>query len=352
MFGDICFPEKTWTQFGVRHIVKEIPGTEQTGVLAPEVLRAIREGRTGQTMRGIETGSYAQARSAAAPNRDITSRPIRQWEFAVSRDGYDIMVTACCLEALADAVKPAVVYFHGGGWRVGSRNSVQNPMRLLAELSGAVVFNVEYRLAPEYRYPCATDDCWWVVKYVYRHAEELLVDRARIAVSGDSAGGNLAAACARRDRNGRTRMIRQQVLIYPALSQVDPSGEEDYHFSLDDYQFDDSQAKWITSSILALAASLTGPLLYAADPAEARTPDASPLFDTTFAGLPRTLIICAEFDFLTQQCRTYARRLAAAGVDTTLMIYRGTNHGFMTRVGYYPQSTDLMKVFASEVRKM
>ena len=163
MFGDVLFPSETWTQFGVRHVVKGIPGTEQIGILAPEILKAIQEGRTGQTMRGIERGDYAQLRAAPPPNRDITTQPIRQWEFAVTRDGYDILVTACCLEALAEEVKPAVIYFHGGGWRAGSRKQVQNPLRLLAQFSGAVIFNVEYRLAPEYRYPCATDDCWWVV---------------------------------------------------------------------------------------------------------------------------------------------------------------------------------------------
>lgn len=352
MFGDVLFPSETWTQFGVRHVVKGIPGTEQIGILAPEILKAIQEGRTGQTMRGIERGDYAQLRAAPPPNRDITTQPIRQWEFAVTRDGYDILVTACCLEALAEEVKPAVIYFHGGGWRAGSRKQVQNPLRLLAQFSGAVIFNVEYRLAPEYRYPCATDDCWWVVKYVHHHASELRVDARRITVAGDSAGGNLAAACARRDRNGRTRLIHRQVLIYPALAQADPAGMEDYHFSLDDYRFDDSQAKWITSSILSLADTLPNAFLYVNSREEARSPDASPLFDTSFAGLPKTLLICAEFDYLTQQCRTYAKRLAEAGVDTTLLIYRGTNHGFMTRVGYYPQSTDLQKEVAEAVKAL
>jgi acetyl esterase/lipase len=141
-------------------------------------------------------------------------------------------------------------------------------------------------------------------------------------------------------------MIRQQILIYPALTHTNPDGMPDYHFSLDDYEFDDSEAQYIVPCITALSTSLSGKFLYVNNGEEARLPDASPLLDTDFSRLPKTLIICAEYDFLTRQCRTYAMRLAKAGVDVTLIIYRGTNHGFMTRVGRYPQSTDVQKEIA------
>lgn len=356
MFGEGCFTDTRWMQFGVKHIIKQIPNDGRTGVLAPELLAYLQNINTevacAEQMRAMATGDYETLRKAPPPNCDITTEPLTQWEFPVNRKSHDIMVTACCLTSVAQRLKPAVVYFHGGGWRFGSRNNVQNPMRLLAQFSGAVVYNVEYRLAPEYMYPFGTDDCWAVLKYVHANAETLQVDPTRITVAGDSAGGSIAAACARRDRNFRMGILKQQVLFYPVLSHIDLDGEKDYHFSSDDYVFDDCQSQWILPSIHALSASVPDKFLYVNNRQEALSPDASPLMDSDFRDLPKTLIICAEYDFLTQQCRTYAKRLAQAGIDTTLMVYRGTNHGFMTRVGRYLQSTDAQKEFANAVKSL
>lgn len=345
------FQETRWVQQGVRHIVKHIPNDDRFGVLAPEVLAAIQNGQTGTAVNAARTAADYQAmRRRTPPNDDVTTVPMAQWEFEIATSETAVAVTACCREDALHRLKPGVVYFHGGGWRWGSRAIVQNPLRLLAELSGAVVFNVEYRQAPEHLYPCATDDCWNALKYIVRHAKAFGLDSARITVSGDSAGGNIAAACSRRDRNMRTKLIRRQALIYPALVLGPTVGLEDYHFSLDDYAYDDSQAQWIKPCIQSLSLIRPGSGMYAATLQEEMTPDVSPLLDTDFSELPETLIICAEYDFLTQQCRTYAKRLAQAGVPTALMIYRGTNHGFITRTGRYPQADDAIKEIAAAVR--
>lgn len=358
MLGNIPFTQRAWRQLGVNYIIKNIPNDPRTGVLEPEVLRAIKNGQKGITaqsikaMKSMEHSNPLTSRSPPQIGCDLTTEPIRQWDFSVSRNGYDINVTACCLARVAEIMKPAVVYFHGGGWRTGSRADVQNALRLLAQLSGAVIFNVEYRLAPQYKYPCGTDDCWWVLKYVYANAAELGVDGQSITVSGDSVGGTIAAVCSRRDRNMRTRMIAQQVLIYPMVAHIDPVGEADYSFFLNDYEFDDSQAKWIVPSINTTYHALQGMMVYLNHTAQAASPDVSPLFDKSFGALPKTLIICGEYDYLTQQCRTYANRLAQGGVDTTFMVYRGTTHGFMNHVGQYPQSADLLTEFAAAIRQL
>lgn len=321
------FKSQTWIQSKVRRIIKQLPDENRVGVLAPESL----------TMQKPSLGL------------DITSVPITQWEFLAEGEGFSIPVSGYCQTAKQTAQKPAVVYFHGGGWRVGSRRDVEAPLRLLAEYSGAAVFSVEYRLAPEYRYPCATDDCWQALKYIHSHAGELGIDRKRIVVAGDSAGGNMAAACSRRDRNFRTGMVWQQILIYPVLAQIDPEGMTDYHYSLDQYCYDDSQAKWIIPAIEATRISTAGTWLYVGNQEEAHLPDASPLFDKNFAGLPQTTLICAEYDYLTQQSRTYAKRLAEAGVDVTMMVYKGMTHGFMNYTGVYPQAGDLQHEVAARI---
>ena len=321
----VSFKKQSWTQSGVQRIIKPLPGENQVGVLAPEVL----------TIKKPSLGL------------NLTSVSITQWELLVESEGFSIPVTGYCQTSKQTALKPAVVYFHGGGWRVGSRKDVEAPLRLLAEYSGAAVFSVEYRLAPEYRYPCATDDCWQALKYIHSHAGELGVDRKRIVVAGDSAGGNMAAACSRRDRNFRTSMIWQQILIYPVLAQIDPVGMADYHYSLDQYCYDDSQARWIIPAIEATRISTAGTCLYVGNQEEALFPDASPLLDKNFAGLPKTTVICAEYDYLTQQSWTYAKQLAKAGVDVTMMVYMGMTHGFMNYTGVYPQAEDLQREVAA-----
>lgn len=349
MIGKSGFPNKCWTQFGVKNVVKGIPGNPKPGILIPEILAALRTGPTELSrvyLQALANGDYQKLRKMPVKNHDITSRPIKQWEFFVDNKGYSIVITASCLAVNTNEKLPAVIYFHGGGWCIGSRAQVQNAMRLLAEYSGAVVFNVEYRLAPEYRYPCATDDCWQVVRYIHANAAELGIDTNKIVVAGDSAGGNIAAACSRRNRNARTKMIWQQVLIYPVLSQIDPVYEADYHFSVNDYCIDDSQAQWIIPCINSVKMSMSGKHLYANNINEAMSADASPLLDKDYAGLPKTLIICAEYDYLTQQCKTYAKRLAAANIDVTLLVYSGTNHGFFDYIGNYPQSADAVLEFA------
>lgn len=339
---------------GVRKIVIPIPGESRQGVLSPELLDEMQSGTengnsfSAALAKAFLSGDYSVLREMPAQDRDLTTEPIVQREFTVTRAGAEIPVTVYCSESAKDLIKPAVVYFHGGGWRYGSRQTVCNALRLLAQYSSAAVFSVEYRLAPEYLFPCATDDCWAVLKYVYSHARAFNVDRRHISVSGDSAGGNLAAACARRDRNMRTGMIDRQVLIYPVVCLTEPTGL-DYHFSPKDYDIAESQRKWILPAINSMKIATGDTHLYTASHADDCSPDASPLLDHSFAGLPPTTVICAEFDYLTQQDITYATRLASAGVDTTLVIFKGMTHGFMNKLGICPQAQELVRIFAESI---
>lgn len=356
MFGDLTYPRRVWTELGVKHIEIGIPGESRRGVLAPEALSSLQNGGemgtayAQQMVQAAREGNWAALRTLPSPDQDLTTEPLREFSFLIPRGTAPIPVTAYCLEDRWQLPKPAVVYFHGGGFRMGSCRSVENSMRLLAQLSGGIVFSVEYRLAPEHRFPCATEDAWQALRWLYRHAAEFCADKARFCVSGDSSGGNLAAACARRDRNMRTGILCCQMLIYPVLCQVEPDAS-DYHFSLGDYEIDETQEKWIVSCIRSTKSTAGSTRLYTSNPQEDRSPDASPLLDTNFARLPRTFLFCAEFDYLTQQAKTYGQRLAKAGVDVTLVHYRGMHHGFMNRLGQYPQATALHQEIASIIQQ-
>ena len=117
-----------------------------------------------------------------------------------------------------EGILPAVVFFHGGGFMGGSVDVVENPCKALAEKAGAVVVSVDYRLAPEHSFPAGLTDCFDTVKWVYEQAEDIRVNSQQIAVSGDSAGGNLATVCALMDHEKGTGMIKFQALIYPTVN--------------------------------------------------------------------------------------------------------------------------------------
>jgi acetyl esterase/lipase len=346
------FEQTCWTQQGVDFVIKHIPGEARWGVLSPEEYACMTDPSQIARIQVIRSGDIDKIRSLEGiKNVDLTKKPISQWNIKVAANDFQVPVTAYCLTSKKEEPnKPAVLYTHGGGWCYGSRVVVENPCRLLAEYSGAIVFSTEYRLAPENKYPIGLNDCHGVLKYVYAHAEELGIDKSRIIVSGDSAGGNLSAALSRRDRNDKTGMIRMQALLYPAVSVKDPENVPDYHFSLDDYNFDDGQTPQIINAIMGLKYAVSAPKnKYVTDEQLLETADVSPLYDADFSNLPKTLIICAEYDFLTQQSKCYARKLAAAGVPVKCITYRGMKHAFIDKCGVFPQAEDCIREMAEAI---
>lgn len=207
---------------------------------------------------------------------------------------------------------PVVVFFHGGGWVIGGIGSHDAPCHRLAAGVPAVVVSVDYRLAPEDPFPAAVDDCDAVTAWVVEHASEVGADPGRLAVAGDSAGGNLAAVVARRVRDRGGPPIAFQLLIYPGtdMTRSLPS----YTDNGTGYLLDADTMAWFVGLYL--------------DGAEPRQADASPLFVEDLSGLPPALVVTAEFDPLRDEGEAYAERLSEAGVAVVLSRYDGMVHGF------------------------
>jgi acetyl esterase len=212
---------------------------------------------------------------------------------------------------------PGLVYFHGGGFVICNLDTHDRECRSLANASGCVVISVDYRLAPEHKFPAAADDAYNATRYVAEHAAEFGVDPNRIAVGGDSAGGNLATVVAlmARDRGGPS--LKFQLLIYPVTDFDDdsPSMREygDNHF-------------------------LTRPLMdWFADqyvaPADRRTAYAAPHYATDYRGLPPAMVITGECDPLRDQGEAYAAKLRSAGVEVVHKRYEGMIHPFVSLAG-------------------
>lgn len=349
------FETLCWLQAGVDHVVKLLPGG-RIGTLSDEVLgeASTVDGKPEEKIAAIRAGDIARVRfiqrTEGPEGKEIAVEPLCQWEETLLGPNGPVSVTLC--RSQSTRIRPCLVYFHGGGWMYGSRAMVQPCCRYLAQEADALVVNVEYRLAPEYRWPAGLEDCWAALCWVHAQAERLKVDPNRIAVGGDSAGGNLAALCAHRDRDQGSHMVCKQILYYAALSVRDVEGLPGFHFSLEDYLYDDSQKELIESRILAIYnASRRSEQNYLPKGVPSKDPRISPLWDTDFSCLPETMLITAQYDYLTQQSRAYAARLAAAGVPVLLMNYCGMAHAFVDKCGVYPQADDSLREAAVFLRR-
>jgi acetyl esterase len=209
---------------------------------------------------------------------------------------------------------PLLVYFHGGGWVLGSLDTHDGICRSLAAGAGCVVVSVDYRLAPEHRYPAAAEDCYAAAQWCAAHAAELGADAARLAVGGDSAGGNLSAVVAQMARDRGGPRIIFQLLIYPATDAACDAAS--HRQNGEGYLLTAADMDWFWGHYLGDVAARRG------------EPYASPLRATNLAGLPPALIITAEFDPLRDEGEAYGEALERAGVAAKVSRYDGMIHGF------------------------
>ncbi|SNY31243.1 alpha/beta hydrolase [Paractinoplanes atraurantiacus] len=227
---------------------------------------------------------------------------------------------------------PVFVYLHGGGWCYGTVETVDRLCRRIADRSGCAVLSVEYRLAPEHVFPAAQDDVDTVLAFVRKSGADLGVDPSRLAIGGDSAGGQLATVAARRQRDQATP-LDHQVLIYPA---IDPMTASESYDEVGSYGLDRASMKlaWET---------------YVPDPRLRFTPDVAPLA-ADLAGMPPTLIITAEYDALRDEGADYADALLAAGVPVVHTRYMGVNHGFARKLAVIDDARVAADQIASVLR--
>ncbi|QQX82834.1 alpha/beta hydrolase [Cupriavidus necator] len=231
---------------------------------------------------------------------------------------------------------PALVYYHGGGWVIGSLDTVDVPCRRLANRAGCVVVSVDYRLAPEHKFPTAAEDAYAAARWVTANAGALGVDPARVAVGGDSAGANLAAVVALMSRDRGHFRLCHQTLLYPVT-----------HHAFDTASYrDNGEGYFLTRDGMAWFWDH-----YLADAQDGRHPYASPLLAPDHAGLPPALVITAEFDPLRDEGEAYGRRLAAAGVPVEVTRYDGMIHGFCWMPGALTQGGQALDQAADALRR-
>ena len=288
----------------------------------------------------IHTLSPADARATYRDRRNVTQPPPA--EVAEVReliaDGPHGAIPLRCYRPLGadDEALPVLVYFHGGGWVIGDLDTHDSLCRALANASGCAVVAVDYRMGPEHRFPAAVDDALAATRWVHTHAAELRLDPARLAVGGDSAGGNLAAVVAIAARDAGDLPVAFQLLIYPAtdMRRVHPS-----HTANGDGYL-------LTRDTMAYFHDH-----YIDDPKHDIDWRASPLLHADLAGLPPALVVTAGYDPLRDEGLAYAGALTAAGNRASQVCFERQIHGFITMGKVLDEANTAVALCAAELQR-
>lgn len=283
----------------------------------------------------MHTLSPAELRARPRPPQPEPEPVARVVNQTISGPDGDIPVRIYWPEG--DGPFPGVAFFHGGGWVICDLDTHDAVCRMLTNKTGAVVMSVDYRLAPEAKFPAASDDCYAATVWMAENAESLNVDASRIAVAGDSAGGNLAAVVAlmARDQGGPDLVF--QAMVYPVT---------DYSFDTPSYQENgDKEFVLGTDSMKYFWGH------YLANEEDGSHPYASPLQAEDLGNLPPALVITAEFDPLRDEGEAYGRALQEAGVPTQITRYDGVFHGFFSMAAMLDKAKAANSEAAEALRK-
>ncbi|MGK3200491.1 alpha/beta hydrolase fold domain-containing protein [Amycolatopsis sp. MEPSY49] len=294
-----------------------------------------------QKLSGAELvqGSVEQSRALLDVGRHLVSgkpiEPVSVREIAVPTPDGDLPATLYTPAGLPEK-SPLLVFFHGGGWVIGTRASHDNAVRFLAKHAGVRVLSIEYRLAPEFPFPSATEDALAAFEYAVAKASDLGADPARIAVGGDSAGGNLAAVTAQQAVRRGGPAPAFQLLIYPATDFARRYRSQDLF--AEDLFLTDVHMKWFEGHYVPSGTDLTDPRL-------------SPLRADDLSGLPPALIVTAGFDPLRDEGEAYAEKLREAGVEVALRRHEDLIHGFINFTGVGTRFREALAETAGALRQ-
>jgi acetyl esterase len=242
-------------------------------------------------------------------------------------------------DGVAPGMSPVVVFFHGGGWVAGTLETHDPYCRALAKEAGVVVVSVDFRLAPEHKFPAGLEDCLAATEWVLAHAGELGGDDSRVMVGGDSAGGTLATVVALLLRDRGRGGLAGQILLYPAATYYDPPTAS-YLENAEGYGLTRKGMMWFWDH-------------YLNDKSEAADFRVAPLLADSLAGLPRAFVVTAEYDVLRDEGQAYARRMEADGVEVTHVFAEGMNHGFAASANefpFLPQAKEMLRRVAEWVK--
>jgi len=246
----------------------------------------------------------------------------------------DGRIPARAYAVTTDRSLPIVVWYHGGGFVIGDLETADRICRKLAIGTGALVISIDYALAPERPFPAGPDDCFAALQWIIENAESLGGDSSRVAIGGDSAGGNMAAVTAIRARDAGIA-LRHQLLVYPVTDCTMTSTS--YVANAEGYLLTADSMDWFIGH-------------YLSGGADAKDPRVSPLYADDLRGLAPALVITAEFDPLRDEGEAYGERLEEAGNDVVLRRFDGQIHGFFPLGAVIPAANDAVTLAVDHLK--
>ncbi|MBW8638863.1 alpha/beta hydrolase [Hoeflea sp. WL0058] len=293
-------------------------------------------GRLSRAVQSDRPPTIAEIRKQAQKIVDLFDEPapplLRREDMAVAGAEWPIPARLYSDRPKEAGPSPVLVFYHGGGWFQGNCDSHDGLCARLAKWSGCVVVSVDYRLAPEHKFPAGVEDAIAAYRWVRHNAEALGGDPAKVGVGGDSAGGNFAAVVSQQALDRNFQPPELQLLIYPSLdsSMSTQSMEELEHA----YIIPRDRGMWIVD-------------LYLENRGDMQDPRASPAIRTDLTGLAKACIVTAGFDPLRDEGTTYANRLRADGIDVHHLVYDGQIHGFVSFSRAIPGAIDCQRAMSN-----
>lgn len=332
---------------GLNMIMKKIPDSDAVGDLDPRVYELAMEQKNRPPINiDINNLDINKLRAGMGfDNIDVTSIKIETTNKIIEGRNGEIPIriyTPFIIQSM-----PAIIFFHGGAFIGGSLKTVENFCKCLAERAESVVVSVDYRLAPENKFPKGFHDCYDAVMWVYEHAKELHVNPEQLAVSGDSAGGNLSAVCSLIDRELGNNIIKHQSLIYPGVV-LGREPNEYFTWDLEEYTIQHNHAL-IENKLTFMLKMPDISESYLENAEDIRNPYVSPLLADDLSNLPETVVITAEYDYLRVQGEAFARRLQQSDVKVKTIRYNGMDHAFIDKIGIFPQAEDCANEIAQSL---
>ena len=326
----------TTDERGLSYKIKYIPENRKENIIDPRqeevVINSLKESSFNiKDQKNPTNEELIYIRNLfAKKNKDLSNNIITK---VISVD--DIKVELYQSESF-DKEMPCVFYIHGGGFIGGGIDTVRNPCKLLCERSQSIVVSIDYSLSPEYPFPVAINQCYKIIKHFVNQNSKYNIDKDKVIVMGDSAGGNIAAACCLLDTE---KIIKLQVLLYPVVD-VNPACED-----WNESYYGQSNNEKISSILINQVKDLMDLFTYSylKNNESFENELISPLFAKDYSNFPLTLIVSPEYDYLRIQDEEFAHRLVDNGIDVIVLRYKGMGHAFLEKFRRISTSRRLYK---------
>ncbi len=283
------------------------------------------------------TPEFIRSTLTPSPEPHIPAKKIEDLTLSINKAEIPVRIyTPADGEEVSASNSPALVYFHGGGWVMGTIDAYDGLCQDLAGTAGCKVISVDYRMAPEFPYPIPFEDAYYATEWIFNNASTLGIDQSRIAVGGDSAGGNLATAVAIKARQSENFKLMYQMLIYPVTN---------FQFDTESYQ------KYGSNFFLTKRAMEWFWDQYLPDESAGREVYASPLRCKDLSGLPPALVVTAGYDPLYSEAVQYAEQMSQSGIKVEHVNYEDMIHGFFRRSDLYDRSFEAVQMAGQKLKE-